>query len=382
MGRDIGRLGQLLVGEEAVYGTTPALLATMALRHLSFKPSYNPKNRVWSDEKKSSRGRKARFDRAVTAGFDLEAYLRPSGTIGTIPEAHKLLQHGFGTTVVGTLDTLVVAAPPPSTTVFSVTAASGLNVTVGEWIIVKRAGNGNIPEARVVTNKNVDELTVSPALGGAPAAGDVVKAGVTYKLGTIAKSLSFVHFLTNMQRTVKGGLANQLKLTLDRNAEVVLNVTGPAQQAPKSALGNPGFTTIGAQNPPSGLVGGMLINGTAYKFLKLEIDHDNALDLISENYGTLMAEGFDEPSFRELTFSLDARVTDDFALYILSESAAQFELFAQTGQTQGNIVAIRAPKAELEGAPDYPDDNGPLTYGFKGVFAENTGDDEWSLGLL
>jgi len=85
--RQVGRLGRLLAFEEAAYGDTPALLATMAVRHLNFTAEYQPRNRVPSEEKKATRGRKVRFDRARTAGFDLTAILRPSGTIGTIPEA-------------------------------------------------------------------------------------------------------------------------------------------------------------------------------------------------------------------------------------------------------------------------------------------------------
>ena len=377
--RQIGRLGQLLVGEEAAYGTAPALLAAMALRHMNFTANYQPKNRVWSDEKKSTRGRKARFDRAMSAGFNLSALLRPSGTLGTIPEAHKVLQHAFGVTVVGTLNTTVSAGTGSAST-FPLTSVAGL--TVGEWVSVRRAANGNVPEARHVTAIAGSDVTVSPALGASPAAADTVKAGVTYKIGTIAKSLAFAHFLTDLTRIVKGGVINELSLAFDRNKEVEFTAAGPAQQAPRPAPASPGFTTVGAQNPPSGLVGGLLINGTARKFMTMEISLDNGLDLINENYGTLMAEGYDAPEFRELTFSLERRADDDFTLYDLAEAGTQFELFLQTGQTEGNIIAVRAPKAEFEQVPELPDDNGALTHSFAGVLAENTGDDELSLGLL
>lgn len=380
MARQVGRLGQVLVGEEAAYGTSPALLASMAVRHLNFTSQYNPKNRVWSDEKKATRGRKARFERAMTAGFNLTSLLRPAGTIGTVPEAHKLLQHGFGTVVIGALNTTVASATTNAS--FTVAAAAGAGVTVGEFVSVRRVANGNIPEVRRVTAKAGDVLTVIPSLGGVPAAADTVKSGLTYKLGSISKSLTLVHYLTDLSRIVKGGVVNELSLAFDRNKEVELTATGPAQQAPRNAPATPGFTTIGAQNPPSGLVGGLVIAGTTRKFMSMDFSIDNGLDLISENYGTSLADGYDAPDFREITFSLEVRASEDLAMYDLAEAGTPFDLLLQTGQTEGNIIALHAPKAEFESVPDMPDDNGALTHSFAGVFAEDTGDDECALGLL
>jgi hypothetical protein len=378
---NVGRLGQLLIAEEDTYAVTPTLLASMAMRHLDFGATYNPFNRVASDEKKATRGRRARFTRAATAGFDLRrAFLRPSGTIATVPECHKLLQHGLGTAIVGTLNTTVASAS--SASVFTLQAGQGANVTVGEWVLVKRAASA-VPEPRQVVAKSTDTITVSPALGATPVAADTVKAGVTYKLGSITKSLSLVHYLTNLTRVVKGGVVQQLGVSFERNAEVILSANGPAQQAPKGAPASPGFTTVGAQNPPSGLVGGLRIAGTAYKFLSFELQHNNGLDLINENFGTSMAEGYDEPDWRDITFSLDARVTEDFALYDLAEAGTRFELFLHAGATEGNIVALRAPQAELAQVPELPDDNGRLTYSFAGSFNEDSvGNDEYSIGLL
>src|SRR5437588_3095252 len=102
-GYQIGRLGQLLVSEEATYGTAPTLLATMAMRHLEFTQQYNPFNRVNSPEKKQTPGVQNRYDRRVTAGFNLaKAYLRPAGVVGTAPECSLLLKHGLGAVLVGT----------------------------------------------------------------------------------------------------------------------------------------------------------------------------------------------------------------------------------------------------------------------------------------
>jgi hypothetical protein len=379
---DIGRVGQVLIAEEATYGVTPSLLATMALRHLNIGFAYNPKNRVNSDEKKASPGRKQRFDRATTAGLNLKsAYLRPSGTIQTIPECHLLLKHGLGAVTIGTLTTTVASAT--SSTVFTVQAGQGANVAIGEFVSVRRAANANIPEVRKVVAKATDQLTVSPALGGTPAAADTVKAGITYTLATnISKSISAVHYLTDITRVVKGAVIDQLTLNFDRNNEVTLAVTGPGQTLGTPAS-SPGFTTVGAQNPPSGLLGGLLINGTAYKFLKAQLVLKNNLTLVNENYGTSQAEDFYRNGFRDISFTFDARVTDDVSVYTIAKNVTSFEFFMQTGQTEGNIVAVYAPNAEFSMAPDFNDDNGAMSYPFAGVMTESAaaGNDEISIGL-
>lgn len=378
----IGRLGQMLVGEEATYGTSPTLLATMACRHRDLGLSHNPKNRVNLDEKRGTPGVAARGDRRETAGLDLRsAYLRPSGTIGTIPECHKFFQHGLGTAVVGTLNTTVSAGT--SATLMTLASVAGL--AVGEFVSVRRAANSNIPEVRQVTAIAGSDVTVAPALGGTPAAADTVRAGVTYKLATsIANSLSVAHYLPNLTRILKGAVVDRLALQFNNNEEVMFSAAGPAQTLVRPAPASPGFTTVGAQNPPTGLAGGLLVNSTAYAFISGEIVIANALALVNEDFGTSRATGYSRDGvFRDITFTLDARVTDDFTLYQLSETVANFGLFIQAGVTEGNIVAVRAPNAELAQVPDTPDDNGRLTWSFSGVCKElsATGNDEIAIGL-
>lgn len=381
-GYQLGRLGQLLVGEEATYGTTPTLLATMAMRHLTYVPTFNPLNRVMSEEKRQTPGYAARFDRRMTAGWNLSAaYLRPSGAIKTIPECAKILEHGLGSVVVGTLTTTVLGTPTPTATVFTLASAAGL--AVGEFVLIHLAA-GTAPGnyARVVTNIATAEITISPALPYAPAAADTVKTGVTYKLATnIAKSLSLARYLPDISFVTKGGVVNELTITANNNEEIRLSATGPAREQVQPAPALPGFTTVGG-NPPSGLVGGLLINGTAYPFMTGAIKLANNLELRNEEFGTDRPQGYYRNGFRAVTFSLEARVTDSMTVYALAEVGSNFELHLQTGLTEGNIVAVRAPVCQFEQTPDTPDDNGALAWSYAGVCLETTGNDEFAIGLL
>jgi hypothetical protein len=126
------------------------------------------------------------------------------------------------------------------------------------------------------------------------------------------------------------------------------------------------------------------LNGVAYKFMNAEIVVKNALQVINENYGTDRAEGFYREGFRDITFAIEARLTDDLAAYTIAEGGNRFELFIQTGQTEGNIVAKYAPQAEFDTVPEISDEIGALTLNFAGSLFENlaAGNDEFSLGLL
>lgn len=383
MNYQIGRLGRVLVAEEATYGVTPTLLATHALRHLAVGFDYSPKNRVNSEEKRGTPGVSARFDRRTTAGLaPLEAFLRPSGTIGTSPESNLVLKNALGTVVVGTLNTTATGAGTSSA--FTLTSVVGL--AVGEFVSVRRAANGNIPEVRQVTVIAGSVITVSPALGAAPAAADTVKAGVTYKLATSGhKSLSVAHYLTDLKRLGIGIPADQLSLMFNNNEEAKFTLTGPGQtMTPRGSVpALPGFTTVGSQNPPSGLAGGLLINGTPYCFTAGDLVIANHFALINECYGSSVAEGFFRDGFRDVTFSLEAPVSDDFTLFDLATAGTAFELFVQTGLTEGNIVAVRAPNCVIDNVPNFGDDNGRNAYSFAGVAVENSanGNDEAAVGF-
>jgi hypothetical protein len=383
-GYQIGRLGQLLISEEATYGTAPALLATMAMRHLDFTSQYNPFNRANSPDKKQTPGVMNRYDRRVTAGFNLaSAFLRPSGTIAIAPECNLLLKHGLGTVRLGTGVTTFASAL--STTGGTVQAAQGATFQVGEFVNINIAAGGNAGNyMRVITAIATDAITWAPALPSAPAVADTIKAGVTYSLASnLANSLSFSRYLPDLSWQTVGCVVDSLKFMFNNNEEAKFSATGPGQTQTRPAPGIPGFTTVGG-NPPSGLTGGLMIGGTAYKFLGLEVDQKNAMAVQNEDFGSKLANGYYRSGRRDITFSLKARVTDVVTAYSQAEAGTDFVLFAQCGSALGNQVAIYSPRAELADVPDTPDSDGALEWSFKGVFKETVGgagNDEYKIGF-
>jgi hypothetical protein len=379
----LGRKGQIYVGTESAFGTPPTFTATDAVRHINFKPTRNPYNRVNSPEKKQSPGTAARFDRKETAAWSLEALLRPSGTLNTLSEADKILSAAFGGKTNITLSTTVSASPAPTTTTATVASASGLLAGMAVLITV-----GTAKYARFLTNVSTNALTWAPALPSAPATGAAVKGGCTYALTTdLAISLAISHFLTadtTHSKVVKGAVVDRFALAFGANEEAKWTASGPAKTVATPAATKPAaFTAVGTQNPPSGLVGGLYIGDAAYKCTKVDLEIQNGMALRLSSYGSSQAEEILPRGRRVITLALDALVGDEAVIYDNAESGTPLSVLKQTGGTEGNIIAIYAPRVDFD-VPDIDDGDDVPTWPFKGVCLESAdgANNELYLALL
>lgn len=364
-----GRKGQLYVNTESAFGTPAAWAATDALRHVNFKPTRNPFNRVNSPEKKQSPGTAVRFDRRETAAWSVEALLRPSGTLNTLPEADDILKAAFGSVINVTLSTTVSAAPAPTTTGCTVVSAVGL--ASGQWISVVV---GAVKYVRVLTDVSTLALTWAPALPSAPSSGAALKGCITYKLTTdLAISLALSHYLssdTTHSKLVTGAVVDRFALAFAQNDEPKMTASGPAKTLTTPAGAKPAaFTTVGG-NPPSGLVGNLYIGSAAYKFIKLDLEIQNGLKLRDDTYGENLPTEILPRGRRVITLGLDARVGDEAVIYDNAESGAAVTVLKQTGLTEGNIIGIYAPRVQFD-VPDQDDPDEVPTWPFKGVCLES-----------
>lgn len=383
MALQVGRKGRVFLKKESTYGdSTVTFAATDALRHITLGMQFDPFNRVTSPEKKLSPGPANRFDRRASATWSLEALLRPSGTLNTVPEADEVLEAAFGSKTNVTLATTVAATPTPTTTTATVTSATGL--AKGDAILITRNG---VRYVRVLTNVTGTALTWAPALPTAPAAGESVKGCITYKLSTnLAISLAVAHYLDTFKRLLLGAAADQLSLRFNANEEPRFTVSGPAKEQ-LTGSGVPSqpasFTTVGG-NPPSGLVGELVIGSTAtaYLFKNLEVQITNGLRLRNVEYGSSKASEVYRAGRREITLSLEAFAETEATLYDLAEAGTNTVLLKQTGRTEGNIVALYAPKVEVK-VPETSDDDEEVNWRFTGVCLESADgeNDELTLAL-
>jgi hypothetical protein len=391
----VGRKGQAYICEEATYGTTPTILATMAYRHLDLDLQYNPYARVASQEKKQTPGTTNRYSRRTTAGFDLKkSYLIPSGALNTLPEASALLRNGFGTESNITLAATVLTAAStpaeaaPTSTVFAITDYTGLVANLA-LVVINLAATGknyvrlvtNIAAAAGVSPKKL--ITVTPALPSAPALADTVKGMTTYSLATdLQKTVSVVHYLSTLQRVVTGCAVDELDFTVDGMSEIMFSAKGPGQ-AQGTPAGQPAFTTVGTVIPTGFIAGEVLIGPTAIKPTKVSFNIKNGFKLRNDEVaqGNTATEAY-RAGRRVVTCSVDMRI-DDALVYTKALGTAgapiQASFLVRVGDTSGKMWTFYAPIVEFD-VPATPDPDDVPIWSMKGVCQETTGNDEIFMG--
>lgn len=384
MALPIGRQGTIYLKKEGDYGAAEALTTAEALRHIEVAFGFNPFNRVTSPEKKQTPGPVNRFDRKKTAELgSLVGLLRPSGTLNTLAEVDPILEAAFGSITNRSVDTTVASAP--TTTSCTVAAAGAL--AVGDAVLLTVTGETAPagPFVRILTAVSTDDLTWAPALPGAQTAGDAVKGGITYKLTTdLAISLTIAHYIGALQkRALLGCGVDSLALAFDANEEPRFTAAGPAaQQLTGTTANKPAtFTSVGG-NPPSGLTGQLLIDATVYLFKAMEVALTNGLMLRNQEYGVNAPSELYRQGRREITFSLETFGETEATLYDKAEAGTNVVVLNQTGFTEGNIVAVYAPRVEFT-VPEQDDPDEETNWSFTGLALESVDgqNDELTLAL-
>lgn len=379
----IGRKGQVYLTKEGTYGYEECLGAANALRHIEIGFAADPFNRVTSPEKKVSPGPVNRFDRKKSAELStLAALLRPSGVLNTLPEIDPVLEAAFGDVTNVTLATTVEVSPAPSTT--TATVASAGTLAAGDAILIWITGQDDSPFVRVLTDVTGAALTWAPALRVAPSAGDALKGGITYQLTTdLAISLCIAHYLTGFRRELLGAGINELAMAFDANEEPRVTASGPAkEQLTGTTQDSPAtFTAVGG-NPPSGLIGELLIDGAAYLFKNIEVTIGNGLMIRNQEYGVNGGTELYRQGRREISIGINAFAETEATLYDLAETGTNVSLLKQTGRTEGNIVALYAPIVEIK-VPETDDPEEEVSWDFEGLALESADEenDEITLAL-
>ena len=382
----LGRTGRLYIGEESTYGTAPTLLATHAFRHLSAKLSFNPRNPAKSPERNTHPSQLVLQTRRQSASFEVKGQWYPSGTLNTLPESSTVLKNALGTTPKNTTLSTTFSGTP-TTTGGTIGSATGL--AVGDPVLITIASGANAGTyLRWLTTAGTSAVW-TPALPGAPAAGDALKGCASWVLAsTLPKSLDIAHYpqapaANTPARELLGCVIDRLLLEFDSNLEPMITISGPAQGfagtspsfTPQAQPG--GFTTVGADSAiPSGLTGYFYYNGTAYQIEKLQIDVSNAMDLQNTAFGTAKAVDYFRKGKREVKVRVDAKVSDDTTLWAAALGMTSNALMLQIGTTQGRIWGVYCPNVVFTSAPDLPDNDETNDWAFEGLALGSAGNDE------
>ena len=198
-----------------------------------------------------------------------------------------------------------------------------------------------------------------------------------------------MHALPNFRRQLLGASFNTLGLVFDANEEPMLSAGGPASdQLTGSGAGQTlaqtkpaAFTTVGG-NPPSGLVGELLVDDVEYLFKRLEVNMDNGLSLRQEYGVSTAGSAVCRTGRREVTGSLEAWLESESTLYDPMEDGTDVAIHKQTGFTEGNIIALYMPRVEvMSNSQDDPDSAVSWTFDLMGLESVIDTNDELKLAI-
>lgn len=375
----IGRVGQAYAKKQAAWGTFEPLVAANAFRHkaLTFPGSDNKNYRLIL-EKKVSPFPTVGMQTAQrgTAGYNLSALLRPSGTINTLPEVDPFLECAFGAKTNTVLATTVASGSAVGGA--TLTSAAGLAVGGALLIVCPDAKKRVRFITAVDTGTGVTTWAPNLPASQNPAVGAAVKSGLTYKpTSQLLLFFTIAHYLKNLDATaalarqIDSASVEKLTLAFDANDDPMLTLSGLGRylDTPTAQAQPAGFTMVGTQ-PPSGLTGEFLIDNTATKFMKLSLDLNNALKVRADSYGQDKAEEVFRVGRPVISVGLDVRAESE-TLYDLTEAGTNCGVFLQTGFTEGNIIAVRLPSVSFT-VPDTDDPDEEVNFPFKGEAREST----------
>jgi len=361
-----GRRGKVFLKEEAVYGVAEVLAATNFMRHINVNFGWDPFARVTSPERKESPGPVNRFDRRSDASLKtLEGLIRPSGTLNTLPECSPVLKAGFGSVRNVTLSTTVSVG---TGTVNGATLASAAGLAKKDAVLITAGGTKHV---RFLTSVVGNVVTWAPALPSAPADGAAVKGCITYLLTTdLAISLDILHAYPAFKRELLGTGIDSLNLEFDGTEAARFTANGPAKEQLTPGQATPGAATEVGGNPPTGMVGDLRVGANAYKHTNFVAEISNGLEVRHSEAGTDRPTELFRKDRREVKIKLDAFAEDETAIYDQTETGANLVVLRQNGRTEGNIVAIYAPRVEFKPA-ETSDGEDEVRWAFEGMALES-----------
>lgn len=152
------------------------------------------------------------------AEASLATEFRASGTEGEKPDFDLLLETALGSSRQTTTQTTTKAAPAHTTTTIYIEDADIGDFAVGDGIVVLETGSHEHVVVTAVDSVSADKnITVSPAMSGAPSASVVISKFTTYfgaSSGSSAKSLSVTNYMGNggVSQRVTGAKVSSLSL--------------------------------------------------------------------------------------------------------------------------------------------------------------------------
>lgn len=377
---ETGALEQCYIKQETAYNVSPAdaIVATDGVRHLELAID-SKKNREPSPEKRGTPDVAQMLPRRQTTNWDLSQIMwEPSGTLGTISNVGKLLEGGFGSKHITTLNTTIASGASAT----GATLTSGTGAAVGDLVVVTMpGGTREVTRLKTVAGAVVtwDALSTSPSVGAA------VVTGLTYLLtNNIANSYAIYKYYNagGFKQAAYGSVVNRIQAKFHGGGEVMLGFNGPSANYADSTFGTvqskpASHTTVGA--PASGLVGNFFVDGNSFLVISTEVTIENNLELRNKELGTSFASGIaGRADLRQVRVSVTFYM-EDTRLFTMGNGTTTGVLRCIVGDTDGSIVCMVAPKVEFE-RPAIGNEIGPKEITIEGMALATSGNDQIYFG--
>lgn len=388
---------ELAAQEEVTYGTSPGAVAgTDMFKHTSRLHVTPRRARYYRDQDADyqqasvlSPAQKGRESSDVK--IDVDAVPSGAGT-PTEPDIDVLLKAHFGFKHKGTAHTTTTAGSTTTSVVLTAGGGAASGVAIGDLIAIDVDATFGY-EVRRVTNVSTDTVTVSPALGAAPATGRTVKLGTTYKfLNTAALSVYINQWIagTGVRHAVPGVILTDLEASCSFDNETPMpkfSFSGRGMKEITHATARPTPTTAGQ---PLVLTQGKAWIGVVKVCpINASIKSNNGLELRENLCASLEPVGVKRTgnnSRYSVEATLESMLTtgtpDTAAMYESAKSsdATPLEITVQWGIVPGTIVAFVMPKFVCD--PERIEITGEFGVRFSGKALGITGDDEIFLAFL
>ena len=376
-------LNRFYAALESSYGLVPAPVASSAYRALRANLTL-VQDYLERQDKTGSRS----FSGIIAGGrrhggFEVDAYLIPSGAAGVAPNMGPFFQAACG----GIPQVFGGGQVTAGCTTTSVLFAAPHGLAVGQAI-----GSGG--ELRFVTAvPSSTQVTVNPPFSQAPAAASDITPTVTYPLGASLPSLALFDYWdppSAQQRILCGAAVDRLEVDVRGDFHQV-KFTGQGQDVIDSitfASGQGGLTSFplepGSQalngSPLAGHMGQIWLGSPAAKFATLsnaKLQLENTVELRGNEFGSHIPLAI-VPGSRKVTLDFDVFEMDDAAtsaLYSAAKARTSLTAHLQLGSVTGSIFAA-CLNSLVPQIPTFDTGEHQLRWSFKGSRAGGVKDDE------
>lgn len=378
----VGREEKLYAVPESTYGAAASNAAAgNAVRFLSadFKTS---EERIIRADKRATRSPLATIVKRLTADWQVEGYLLPSGAAGTAPDGwDDIFESGFGVETINVGTSVVYTLGKEFSK--SLTFHRGIGYTSTTSVM------GEMIRGCFVNQMNFSLSGSDPAMVTCSGfAADILRAGMTLSTatGTVTALTVTSGEAHNFDAGVYIDVDSDTGLLVSAVNTSTSTLTIPSTTVASGDVVMPSVcglaqTFTSTAVPVSGILGSASLEGSSCDIISAQISVNNGAKPHNDKYGTNKVSQYSLGN-REITGQITMRLQDDNFIRIAKSRRSSFiALSLVSGTVAGSIATFSLPNVlvDLTSVPSSPVDDIVVTLPFRAY--ASSGEDEMTLTL-